>query len=143
MLNGDGPTAGPVNHLAVMSLVSAAYAPAGSHLICANVVGAAPETDDGMVALELDIRMQMRRWFGNQVDGWGVLGGYPIAYALPLQSSYLPTRPAPTDHGVVLCGDYVGTASIQGALLSGVRAAASAKEMLAGEDPAGAGKKRR
>jgi phytoene dehydrogenase-like protein len=125
VLNGDGPTAGPVNHLAVMSLVSPAYAPAGGHLICANVVGTAPETDEAMEALESDIRVQMRRWFGRQVDAWGVLGGYPIIHALPLQSSFQPARPAPVDHDVVICGDYVTTASIQGALVSGANAAAS------------------
>lgn len=133
VLNGDGPTAGPVNHFAVMSLVSAAYAPAGAHLICANVVGLAPETDDAMAALEADVRMQMRRWFGNQVNGWSALAGYPIAHALPLQSSYQPARPAPVDNGIVLCGDYVGTASIQGALISGANAAAAVRESVVGK----------
>jgi len=125
VLNGDGPTAGPVNHLAVMSMVSAAYAPPGAHLICANVVGAAPDTDQGMAALEIDVRNQMRRWFGDQVNGWGALAGYPIAHALPLQSNYHTERPAPVDSGIVLCGDYATTASIQGALVSGANAAAS------------------
>ncbi len=125
VLNGDGPTSGPVNHLAVMSLVSPAYAPAGAHLICANVVGAAPETDDAMETLEGEVRTQMRRWFGDQVGGWGVLGGYPIAQALPMQSSLQPQRQAPKDSGIVLCGDYVGTASIQGALVSGANAASA------------------
>jgi phytoene dehydrogenase-like protein len=125
VLNGDGPTAGPVNHMAVMSMVSPTYAPAGSHLICANVVGQAPETDEAMEALEADVRVQMRRWFGNQVNAWGALGGYPIAHALPMQSSFQAARPAPVDSGIILCGDYVGTASIQGALVSGAAAAAS------------------
>ncbi len=132
VLNGDGPTAGPVNHLAVMSLVSAAYAPAGAHLICANVVGAAPETDEAMVALEVDVRTQMRRWFGSRVNQWGALAGYPIAYALPLQSMYHQPRPAPVDSGIILCGDYTGTASIQGALLSGASAAADVTKVTAG-----------
>ncbi len=133
VLNGDGQSAGPVNHLAVMSLVSAAYAPAGAHLICANVVGSAPETDDAMEALESDIRAQMRRWFGNQVDGWDVLAGYPIAHALPLQSSLQPARPVPVDSGIFLCGDCVGTASIQGALASGAQAAESVRAALGGK----------
>jgi predicted NAD/FAD-dependent oxidoreductase len=59
------------------------------------------------------------------VNGWGVLAGYPIAHALPMQSSFQPPRPAPVDTGIVLCGDYVGTASIQGALVSGAKAAAA------------------
>ena len=125
VLNGDGPTAGPVNHLAVMSLVSPAYAPPGAHLICANIVGSAPETDEAMEALESDVRVQMRRWFGNQVNTWGALGGYPIAFALPMQASFQPPRVAPTDSGIFLCGDYIASASIQGALVSGASAAAA------------------
>jgi phytoene dehydrogenase-like protein len=132
VLNGDGPTAGPVNHMAVMSMVSPAYAPPGSHLICANVVGAAPETDDAMEALEADVRMQMRRWFGDQVNGWAVLGGYPITYALPMQSSLQPLRPAAVESGIVLCGDYVTTASIQGALVSGGKAAEAVQASVRG-----------
>jgi protoporphyrinogen oxidase len=124
VLNGDGPTSGPVNHLAVMSLASASYAPPGAHLICANIVGAAPETDEAMEALEAEVRTQMRRWFGDQVNGWGVLGGYPIVHALPMQATLQPARQAPQDSGIFLCGDYVGTASIQGALVSGASAAA-------------------
>ncbi len=132
VLNGDGPTAGPVNHLAVMSLVSPAYAPPGAHLICANVVGFAPETDAAMETLEAEVRAQMRRWFGSQVNTWGALGGYPIAYALPMQSSFQAPRPVQTDSGIVLCGDYLASASIQGALVSGVNAAEAVNAALAG-----------
>ena len=131
VLNGDGPTAGPVNHMAVMSMVSAAYAPPGAHLICANVVGSAPETDAAMETLEAEVRMQMRRWFGNQVNAWGALGGYPVAYALPMQSSFQRLRAAPSDSEIVLCGDYVANASIQGALVSGATAAAAVAVALA------------
>ena len=137
VLNGDGPTAGPVNHLAVMSLVSPAYAPAGAHLICANVVGAAPESDEAMENLESDVRIQMRRWFGSQVNGWGVLAGYPIAHALPQQSSFQGSQPAPVDSGIVLCGDHVGSASIHGALVSGAKAAAAIEVLFKGVDKGG------
>ncbi len=130
VLNGDGPTAGPVNHLAVMTQVSPAYAPPGGHLICANIVGAAPESDHAMEVLEAEVRTQMRRWFGSQVNHWGVLAGYPIAHALPLQTSFQATRQAPVDNEVVICGDYVGSASIQGALVSGAKAAENVKASL-------------
>ena len=126
VLNGEGPNAGPVNHLAVMSNVSAAYAPPGGHLICANVVGSAPESDIAMEAMEADIRAQLRRWFGPQVNGWGVLAGYPIAHAVPMQSSFHPERASPVEGGIFLCGDYVGSASIHGALMSGAKAANAA-----------------
>jgi phytoene dehydrogenase-like protein len=125
VLNGEGPNAGPVNHMAVMSMVSASYAPPGAHLICANVVGSAPESDIAMEALETEIRAQLRRWFGPQVNGWAALAGYPIAHAVPMQNTFQPERAAPVEGGVFLCGDYVGSASIQGALVSGSSAAGS------------------
>ncbi len=122
-LNGDGPTAGPVNHLAVMSQVSPDFAPAGAHLICANIVGAAPPSDVAMNLLEQDTRTHLRRWFGAAVDRWSVLGGYPIHHALPLTSALPSVSAAPTDSGIVLCGDYLASPSIQGALVSGRLAA--------------------
>ncbi len=130
VLNGDGPTSGPVNHLAVMSLVSPAYAPPGAHLICANIVGAAPETDKAMELLESEVRTQMRRWFGSQVNQWGVVGGYPIANALPFMSQMASDRPVPVDSDIVLCGDHTTTSSIQGALISGAKAAAEARNLI-------------
>ena len=125
VLNGEGRSAGPINHLAVMTLVSPAYAPPGAHLICVNVVGSAPENDTGMEALEAEVRNQLRRWFGPSASSWQVVGGYPIAHALPLQLSMAPQRQAQSDTGILLCGDYQTTASIQGALTSGARAAQS------------------
>jgi phytoene dehydrogenase-like protein len=122
-LNGDGPTAGPVNHLAVMSMVSSAYAPPGAHLICANVVGAAPESDEAMQRLEQETRAHLRRWFGDAVQRWTVLAGYPIPQALPMTTVLPSITTAPVDTGVVLCGDHLVSPSIQGALLSGRLAA--------------------
>ncbi len=122
-LNGEGQTAGPVNHLAVMSQVSAAYAPAGAHLICANIVGSAPETDESMHTLEQETRNHLRRWFGSAVHQWQVLAGYPIQYALPMTAMLPVIASAPIDSGIVLCGDHLTSPSIQGALVSGRLAA--------------------
>lgn len=133
VLNGEGAAAGPVNHMAVMNMVSPAYAPSGGHLICANVVGIAPESNDEMEALEVDVRRQLRAWFGLQVHRWEVLAGYPIAHALPMQSTFQAAKSAATDGGIVLCGDYFTTASIQGALLSGSKAAEAVRALPVGE----------
>ena len=135
VLNGDGPTAGPVNHLAVMTLVSHAYAPPGAHLICANVVGMAPESDEAMENLEADVRTQLRRWFGAPVNRWAVMAGYPIPFALPSQFNYQRMRQNALDSdaasGLILCGDYLASASIQGALVSGAKASASVQAGIA------------
>lgn len=122
-LNGEGPTAGPVNHLAVMTTVSPEYAPPGAHLICANIVGAAPDSDDAMQTLEQETRAHLRRWFGDVVRSWIVLAGYPIQHALPMTPVLPSITAAPTDSDVILCGDHVSSPCIHGALLSGRLAA--------------------
>jgi phytoene dehydrogenase-like protein len=126
VLNGEGQAAGPVNHAMVLSQASERYAPPGMHLIAANVVGRAPQSGLQIERLENDARAQLHRWFGADVTRWTVIGGYPIAQALPLcvHAEWQQTNPCPTE-GIYLCGDYLETPSIQGALASGRRAAQS------------------
>jgi phytoene dehydrogenase-like protein len=123
-LNGEGPGAGPVNHAVVLSQASERYAPPGMHLIAANVVGRAPQSGPQIEQLERDARAHLERWFGKEVSGWTVLGGYPIAHALPLcpHAEWEQSNPRLME-GVYACGDYCETPSIQGALASGRRAA--------------------
>jgi phytoene dehydrogenase-like protein len=124
VLNGDGPAAGPVNHVIVLSQVSERYAPPGAHLIAANVVGRAPQSGPQIEKLERDARAQLERWFGADVARWSVMGGYPIVHALPLcpHAEWQQSNPRLME-GVYVCGDYRETPSIQGALASGRRAA--------------------
>jgi protoporphyrinogen oxidase len=126
VLNGEGQAAGPVNHAMVLSQASERYAPPGMHLIAANVVGRAPQSGLQIERLENEARAQLHRWFGADVARWTVIGGYPIAQALPLcvHTEWQQTNPCLTE-GVYLCGDYLETPSIQGALASGRRAAQS------------------
>jgi phytoene dehydrogenase-like protein len=126
VLNGDGPTAGPVNNAVVLSQASERYAPPGMHLIAANVVGRAPQSVVQIEQLERDARGQLQRWFGADVVRWTVLGGYPIVHALPLctHAEWQQSSPRLTE-GIYVCGDYRETPSIQGALASGRRAAES------------------
>jgi phytoene dehydrogenase-like protein len=126
VLNGDGPTAGPVNNAMVLSQASERYAPPGMHLIAANVVGRAPQSGSQIELLERDARTQLQRWFGADARRWAVIGGYPIVHALPLctHAEWQQRNPRPVE-GVYLCGDYLDTPSIQGALASGRRAAQS------------------
>ncbi len=131
MLNGEGPKAGPINNAVIMSQVSAAYAPAGAHLISASVVGQAPEAQSSMEKLESDVRDQLTKWFGLDVARWEVIGGYPIAQALPLCRSALWQQAAVRlSDGVFVCGDYRELPSTQGALASGQRAAEAALRQL-------------
>jgi phytoene dehydrogenase-like protein len=126
LLNGEGRAAGPVNNAAVMSAVAPDYAPPGEHLVVASVVGEAPAEGAALMRLDEAVRAHMRKWFGPVVDSWRTLGGYPLARALPQQRhaewEQGPVRLAGSG-GVYMCGDYRETASIQGALASGRRAA--------------------
>jgi phytoene dehydrogenase-like protein len=127
LLNGEGRKAGPVNNLAVLSQVSAAYAPAGAELIAASVLDQAPESEASMIQLEQDVRTHMERWFPGETAKWQVLGAYPIKNAVPLQkiATWMSNSTSIAAGGdrIYVCGDYRETASIQGALLSGRRAA--------------------
>jgi hypothetical protein len=126
VLNGDGPAAGPVNHAMVLSQASERYAPPGMHLIAANIVGRAPQSDSQIEQLERNTRAQLERWFGAAVTRWTVVGGYPIVHALPLcaHAEWQQSNPRLMED-VYMCGDYRETPSIQGALASGRRAAES------------------
>jgi phytoene dehydrogenase-like protein len=137
LLNGEGPSAGPVNHVAVMSVVSPEYAPPGSHLVVASVVGESPAESAALVRLDLGVRAHLTKWFGPVVAKWRMLRSYPLAYALPQQRhaewEQAAVRLAGTG-GVYLCGDFRETASIQGALASGRRAAAAIVKDRAGQN---------
>ena len=126
LLNGEGSAAGPVNNVAVMSAVSSAYAPPGAHALVASVVGES--------APEQDVRAHLSKWFGTTVDSWRLLRTDSIPHALPQQRhaewEQAPVRLGGTG-GVYMCGDYRETASIQGALASGRRAAEAVVHDLA------------
>ena len=120
LLNGDSQ--GPVNHLAVMSTVSPAYAPAGQHLVSVNVVDPRWMADDD---LQAQVLKQMEAWFGKNVKNWQFLRMDRIPYAVPRQDTI--ANPSPKVHeGIYQCGDYCGVSSIDTALVSGTRAAQSA-----------------
>lgn len=128
-LDGDG--SGPVNHLAVPSLVAPGYAPTGRHLISANVVGArARENEKTLLPA---IMQQMHAWFGPDAASWHVLAIHRIEKALPVQ---LPGALEPIDRairredGVYLAGEQRHMASLQGALRAGRRVAETVMEEI-------------
>jgi phytoene dehydrogenase-like protein len=119
----DGMGEGPVNNLCVPSRVAPSYAPAGAHLISATVLGI---PDQAPSELETAIRWQLRKWFGPQVDGWRALRSYRIPHALPDQTPPAldpPERSVRVAPDIFVCGDHRDNASINGAMVSGRRAA--------------------
>jgi phytoene dehydrogenase-like protein len=120
-LNGDG--AGPVNNFAVISQVAPTYAPAGKHLVSTTVLGTHKLTE---MQLSGFIIAQMKNWFGKVASTWQFLKGYYLTHAQPQQfpgALEPPQRPVRVRPGVYVCGDHRDNASIQGAMVSGRRAA--------------------
>jgi len=130
VLNGEGD--GPVNDLCVPSDVAPSYAPPGAALVSATVLGVPPLDD---AALDAAVRGQLRGWFGAQVDGWRLLRALRLPFALPAQPPAALTpaeRPVRLRESLFVCGDHRDTASLQGAMVSGRRAAAAVRGLDTG-----------
>lgn len=126
VLDGDGR--GPINNLCVPSRVAPSYAPPGRALVVASTIGIPAEAD---IELASRVRTQLRGWFGAAVDHWQLLRVDRIARALP---AYLPGALRSGNArigGVFVCGDHLETPSIQGAMVSGARAASAVRAHLA------------
>ncbi|TDD60871.1 FAD-dependent oxidoreductase [Kribbella antibiotica] len=100
----------------VMSEVAPTYAPPGRALISASIP----------TAQENDVRPRLQRLYGTSTSDWDLIAEYRIPHALPRMASEHPfTSPAKTAPGLYVAGDHRDTSSIQGALASGHRVAAS------------------
>lgn len=127
----DGDCEGPVNNLCVPSQAQLSYAPAGRSLVSASVLGNPPQSDE---ELEAAVRAQLGHWFGPAATSWRHLRTYHIPHALPAKT---PPSLEPKERavrlrpGLYVCGDHRETASIQGAMASGRRAAQAVLEELA------------
>ncbi len=111
---------GPVANTVVMSEVAPSYAPPGTALIAASVLG----LDDGGPDRERAVRIHLAGLWRTDVHDWELVRAYPIARAVPAMiSPHLIRRPVRAAGGLYVCGDHRDTSSIQGALFSGRRAA--------------------
>jgi phytoene dehydrogenase-like protein len=119
LLHLDGDRRGPLVNSAVLTNVAPAYAPPGRVLIASSTVSA-----DGSAEAEAIVRHQAGLVYGVDPSDWELVTSQVIAAALPLQPPPLKLRqPSRLASGVFLAGDHRDTASIQGALVSGRRAA--------------------
>ena len=127
----DGENTGPITNLAFMSSVSPLYAPAGKSLASLSVLGVDHRSDTELLSA---CRSQLSRWFPSEDTArWGLLRIQRIASALPDQSPPWYTRaewpvrlaagPTRLAERLYRAGDDVDTASIDGAMRSGRRAA--------------------
>ena len=117
-LHVDAGRNGPVVNTAAVSAVAASYAPIGKTLIASTVLGA--HGDD----LEPAVHEHASRILGTDPAGWEFVASYPVPHALPAHRPGQPLRQSVTiGDGVFIAGDHRDTPSIQGALVSGRRAA--------------------
>ncbi|MDT7805344.1 MAG: hypothetical protein QOI78_8777, partial [Actinomycetota bacterium] len=106
---------------AVLSEVAPGYAPSGTALISASV----PDRADP--GLEPRVRRRLARVYGTDTRDWDLLATYALPQALPVFGPGAPLRrPVRIAPGRYVCGDHRDTPSVQGALVSGQRAAAAA-----------------
>ena len=120
VLNGAGT--GPINNLCIPSQVASTYAPSGQSLISVTVL----ETHQDQDALQQQVRAQLTDWFGSVATTWRHLRSYSIPYALPVQTPPAldpVAKPSRLQKNIFHCGDHCDTASINGAMASGRRAA--------------------
>ena len=135
----DGSATGPVANTVVLTNAAPSYASGGRVLVSSSVVArtgasAAPAADG---PLEREVRRDLARLYGVPTDRWEHVASYRVVDALPAQSAPRRELAAPVrlGDGVFVCGDHRDTASIQGAMVSGRRAAAAVTAALAGTEP--------
>lgn len=129
MLDARGPAAGPIVNVAVMTNTAPSYAPPGRHLVQATTLlrrGQEPTAVE-----ESQVRQQLQRMLAVSARDWELVIAHHVREALPEQLPPLRSRqPVDLGNGVFVAGDHRDTASIQGALVSGERAASAVIERL-------------
>ncbi|MEU1800469.1 NAD(P)/FAD-dependent oxidoreductase [Streptomyces sp. NPDC019937] len=113
---------GPVAHTTVASEVDPSRTPPGRVLITSTVLGAAA----GLPTTELDrqARAQLAAVYGTSTAGWELLAAHHDPHAVPaMPAPHDLRRPVRLLSGLYVCGDHRDASTVQGALVSGRRAA--------------------
>ena len=112
----DGEASGPVANTVVLTNAAPSYAP-GRHLVSSSVVSGD--------ASEPAVRAHLARLYGVDTAGWEHVAAYDVQAALPSQAPPMGRfrKTVRLEPGLYVCGDHRDSASIQGALVSGRRAA--------------------
>ena len=114
----DPDSDSPVNNTVVVSNAAPSYSGDGRALIATSLVHGKEHT-----FAEPVVRERLARLYDTSTTGWDHLATYDVPQALPAMPAPHAFR-KPVRHGeVYVCGDHRDTSSIQGALVSGERAA--------------------
>jgi len=121
----DEPSS-PVANSIVLSEAAPEYAPPGRALIATSMVhGSVPADVDGP-----EVRAALARLHGTDTTGWEQIAAYDLPRALPGMPVPHPLRKPVRVGEVYVAGDHRDTSSIQGALVSGRRAATAVLQDL-------------
>lgn len=128
LLNGNGD--GPINNIAIPSMVSPAYAPQGQSLFSVVVLENTTTEEKTLLG---EVEKQLRQWFGPETAEWQHLATYRILHALPTQKP--PTADphqavTQVEKGRFVCGEFGSLPAIQWALFSGVQAGKAVDRFL-------------
>jgi hypothetical protein len=118
LLCADG---GPAVSSVVVSQAAPSYSPDGRALVCTTVLG---RLGGEVHTLDKEIRRQLQVMYGMDASGWDHVATYRIPRAVPAMTPpHHVRRPVRIAHGLYVCGDHRATSSLQGAMVSGRRAA--------------------
>ncbi len=120
IVDGRGRNAGPIKNTAVVTAAAPSYAPPGRHLVQTSALmgpaRSAPRVQE--------VRSHAAELYDVPTHEWTLVHRHEVPRALPIQPPPLVTRkPMRVSEHVIACGDHMDTASIQGAMVSGQRAA--------------------
>ncbi len=119
VLTLDGTGGGPLINSVVLTNAAPSYSAHGDTLVSSSALGVHHSS-----ATDARVRTHLARLYDTDTQAWEQIAVYPIPYALPAMSVPLEIRsPVRLTPGRYVAGDHRDTASIQGALVSGRRAA--------------------
>jgi phytoene dehydrogenase-like protein len=128
----DGEGSGPVTNTVVLTNAAPSYAP-GRHLVSSSTVSGD--------ASEAAVRQHLSRLYGVDTSTWEHVQTYEVHDALPRQDPPMGRfrKAVRLEAGLYVCGDHRDSASLQGALVSGRRAATAVLAELGTTSAPGAG----
>ncbi|KAK4271223.1 hypothetical protein QN277_019947 [Acacia crassicarpa] len=120
-LNGSGK--GIVNNMFFATNVAPSYGPPDKALVSVSLIGSYEGVPDKDLAAR--VVEELSGWFGEKtVRAWEHLRTYRVGFAQPNQRPPTNLWKSPkVGPGLYICGDYVISATFDGALVSGRRAA--------------------
>ncbi|MEV4614229.1 FAD-dependent oxidoreductase [Kitasatospora sp. NPDC049258] len=125
LLDADRGTArGGISHSLVLSALDPSYAPAGRALIATTVLGRQSFDPGGPAGAEPAVRRRLAELYGTGTADWEFLSVRHQPDAVPaMPPPHNVRRPVRLLAGLYTCGDHRDTSTVQGALVSGRRAA--------------------